>query len=150
MIYIDPPYNTGNDFVYNDDFAENTDKYLERSGQFDEDGNRLFQNTESNGRFHTNWLNMIYPRLKLAKDLLSDDGVIFISIDDNDQENLKKICNEVFGEINFVCDFIWKSKLGKVGTTSTISPTHVACRAKCKKMTGKTQKSHFKLPINDI
>ena len=132
MIYIDPPYNTGNDFVYNDDFAENAEEYLERSGQFDEDGNRLFQNMESNGRFHTDWLNMIYPRLKLAKDLLSDDGVIFISIDDNEQENLKKICNEVFGEINFVCDFIWKSKLGKVGTTSTISPTHeyILCYSK--------------------
>lgn len=84
MIYIDPPYNTGNDFVYNDDFAENTDDYLDRSGQFDEDGNRLFQNTESNGRFHTDWLNMIYPRLKIARNLLSDDGVIFISIDDSE------------------------------------------------------------------
>ena len=101
MIYIDPPYNTGNDFVYEDDFAENTDEYLANSGQFDDEGNRLVQNTESNGRFHTDWLNMIYPRLKLAKDLLSDDGVIFISIDDNEQENLKKICDEVFGEDNF-------------------------------------------------
>lgn len=101
MIYIDPPYNTGNDFVYEDDFAENTDEYLANSGQFDDEGNRLVQNTESNGRFHTDWLNMIYPRLKLAKDLLSDDGVIFISIDDNEQENLKKICDEVFGANNF-------------------------------------------------
>lgn len=105
MIYIDPPYNTGNDFVYNDDFAENTDEYLDRSGQFDEEGNRLFQNTESNGRFHTDWLNMIYPRLKLAKDLLSDDGVIFISIDDNEQENLKKVCNEIFGSGNVLACF---------------------------------------------
>jgi type III restriction-modification system methyltransferase len=102
MIYIDPPYNTGNDFVYNDDFAENTDDYLDRSGQFDEDGNRLFQNTESNGRFHTDWLNMIYPRLKIARNLLSDDGVIFISIDDNELENLRNICNEIFGECNFI------------------------------------------------
>lgn len=102
MIYIDPPYNTGNDFVYNDDFTEDTEDYLERSGQFDEDGSRLVQNTESNGRFHTDWLNMIYPRLKLAKDLLSDDGVIFISIDDNEQDNLKKICDEVFGESQFI------------------------------------------------
>ena len=102
MIYIDPPYNTGNDFVYNDDFAENTDDYLDRSGQFDEDGNQLFQNTESNGRFHTDWLNMIYPRLKIARNLLSDDGVIFISIDDNELENLRDICNEIFGECNFI------------------------------------------------
>lgn len=121
MIYIDPPYNTGNDFVYEDDFAEDSEQYLEGSGQYDEQGNRLSQNLESNGRFHTNWLNMIYPRLKVAKDLLSDDGVIFISIDDNEQANLKKICDEVFGERNFICNFVWKSKLGKVGTTSTIS-----------------------------
>lgn len=104
MIYIDPPYNTGNDFVYNDDFAENTDDYLDRSGQFDEDGNQLFQNTESNGRFHTDWLNMIYPRLKIARNLLSDDGVIFISIDDGECDNLRKVCNEVFGANNFVAD----------------------------------------------
>lgn len=103
MIYIDPPYNTGNDFVYNDDFAESTDDYLDRSGQFDDDGNRLFQNTERNGRFHTDWLNMIYPRLKIARNLLSDDGVIFISIDDNEQANLKEICDEVFGAENFSC-----------------------------------------------
>lgn len=102
MIYIDPPYNTGNDFVYNDDFAENTDDYLDHSGQFDEDGNRLVQNTESNGRFHTDWLNMIYPRLKLAKDLLSEDGIIFISIDDSELNNLKKICDEIYGEDNFI------------------------------------------------
>ncbi len=104
MIYIDPPYNTGNDFVYNDDFAENTDDYLDHSGQFDEDGNQLFQNTESNGRFHTDWLNMIYPRLKIARNLLSDDGVIFISIDDGECDNLRKVCNEVFGANNFVAD----------------------------------------------
>ncbi|WP_428770520.1 site-specific DNA-methyltransferase [Treponema sp. HNW] len=108
MIYIDPPYNTGKDFVYRDNFAQSADEYLENSGQFDEEGNRLFQNTESNGRFHSDWLNMIYPRLKLARDLLSDDGVIFISIDDNEVHNLKKICDEVFGEINFVASFIWE------------------------------------------
>lgn len=102
MIYIDPPYNTGNDFVYNDDFAESSEEYLANSGQFDEQGNRLVQNTESNGRFHTDWLNMIYPRLKVAKDLLSDDGVIFISIDDNEVENLKKVCCEIFGAMNFI------------------------------------------------
>lgn len=112
MIYIDPPYNTGSDFVYNDDFKQSTDEYLEDSGQFDEDGNRLEKNLESNGRFHTDWLNMIYPRLKLARNLLSDDGVIFISIDDNEQANLKKICDEIFGEINFLVDLKWANKEG--------------------------------------
>ena len=107
MIYIDPPYNTGSDFVYNDDFKQSTDEYLEDSGQFDEDGNRLEKNLESNGRFHTDWLNMIYPRLKLARNLLSDDGVIVISIDDNEDSNLKKCCNEIFGEKNLVNCFIW-------------------------------------------
>lgn len=108
MIYIDPPYNTGHDFVYNDDFKESADEYMENSGQLDEEGNRLFQNTESNGRFHTDWLNMLYPRLKIARDLLSDDGVIFISIDDNELANLKKICNEIYGESNFVANIVWK------------------------------------------
>lgn len=102
MIYIDPPYNTGNDFVYEDDFAQNADDYIANSGQYDEEGNRLVHNTESNGRFHTDWLNMMYPRLKLARDLLSDDGVIFISIDDNEIENLSKNCNEIYGENNFI------------------------------------------------
>ena len=101
MIYIDPPYNTGSDFVYEDDFAETTEEYLAHSGQFDAEGNRLVQNTESNGRFHTDWLNMIYPRLKLAKDLLSDDGVIFISIDDNELNNMRRLCDEIFGVSNF-------------------------------------------------
>ncbi|MBE6858879.1 MAG: site-specific DNA-methyltransferase [Ruminococcus sp.] len=113
MIYIDPPYNTGNDFVYNDDFAENTEDYLDRSGQFDEEGNRLVLNTESNGRFHTDWLNMIYPRLKLAKDLLSDDGVIFISIDDNEAANLIKVCSEIFGAECFVADIAWQRTYSK-------------------------------------
>lgn len=107
MIYIDPPYNTGNDFVYEDDFAQSTDEYLANSGQYDEDGNRMVQNTDSNGRFHTDWLNMMYTRLRIAKDLLADDGVIFISIDDNELENLKKLCDEVFGEQNFAAQFIW-------------------------------------------
>ena len=102
MIYIDPPYNTGNDFVYNDSFDMSAEEYSEISGEFDEENNRLVQNTESNGRFHTDWLNMLYPRLKVAKNLLSDDGVIFISIDDNEVENLKKICDEIFGEASFV------------------------------------------------
>ena len=107
MIYIDPPYNTGSDFVYADDFAQSTEEYLANSGQYDEEGNRLVKNMDTNGRFHTDWLNMIYPRLKLAKDLLSDDGVIFISIDDNELENLKKVCNEILGEQNFAVQFIW-------------------------------------------
>jgi adenine-specific DNA-methyltransferase len=102
MIYIDPPYNTGNDFVYEDDFAEDAGEFLSRDGQYDEDGNRMVKNLDSNGRFHTDWLNMMYPRLRVARDLLTEDGVIFISIDDNEVENLKKICNEVFGEVNFI------------------------------------------------
>lgn len=111
MIYIDPPYNTGNDFVYNDDFKEDTESFQSKSGMYDEDGNMLLQNfeknTESNGRFHTDWLNMMYPRLKIARNLLSDDGVIFISIDDNEQENLKKVCNEIFGAKNYLNDIAW-------------------------------------------
>ena len=107
MIYIDPPYNTGSDFVYEDDFAESADEYLATSGQFDTEGNRLVQNTESNGRFHTDWLNMIYPRIKIAKDLLTDDGIIFISIDDAEVENLRKICDEIFGEQNFVACLVY-------------------------------------------
>ena len=110
MIYIDPPYNTGNDFIYEDDFAQSTGEYMENSGQYDEEGNRMVSNTESNGRFHTDWLNMMYPRLKLAKDLLAEDGVIFISIDDNEVENLNKICNEVFGESNLVAQIPWQSR----------------------------------------
>ena len=113
MIYIDPPYNTGNDFVYEDDFAQSTEDYLENSGQFDENGNRLVQNTENNGRFHTDWLNMIYPRLKIARDLLTDDGVIFISIDDNEVENLLKCCGEIFGNSNFIAQIPWRKRTAK-------------------------------------
>lgn len=112
MIYIDPPYNTGNDFVYEDDFAQSSEEYLANSGQFDEQGNRMFTNAESNGRFHTDWLNMIYPRLKVARDLLTDDGVIFISIDDNEQGNIQKVCNEIFGENNFVGQLIHQRAKG--------------------------------------
>ena len=112
MIYIDPPYNTGNDFVYNDDFAQSKDDFEQSSGLFDEEGNQTIdpmqRNTESNGRFHTDWLNMIYPRLKVARDLLSDDGVIFISIDDNEVENLRKVCDEIFGENNFISQISWR------------------------------------------
>lgn len=109
MIYIDPPYNTGNDFVYEDDFARSMDEYRENSGQFDNDGNRLVKNMDSNGRFHTDWLNMIYPRLKLAKDLLTDDGVIFISIDDNEVDNLREISDEIFGGDNFMAHLVHKN-----------------------------------------
>jgi len=112
MIYIDPPYNTGNDFVYNDDFAQGKDDFEQSSGLFDEEGNQTIdpmqRNTESNGRFHTDWLNMIYPRLKVARDLLADDGVIFISIDDNEVENLRKVCDEIFGENNFISQISWR------------------------------------------
>lgn len=118
MIYIDPPYNTGNDFVYEDDFAQDAAGYIANSGQTDEEGNRLVANTESNGRFHTDWLNMIYPRLKLAKDLLSDDGVIFISIDDNEVENLKKVCDEIFNNGNFINLVTVKTKIGGVSGSS--------------------------------
>ena len=124
MIYIDPPYNTGNDFVYEDDFAQSTDEYLANSGQYDEDGNRMVQNTESNGRFHTDWLNMIYPRLKLSKDLLSDDGVIFISIDDNEVDNLRKICDEVFGSQNYVGTVIWERAFAPKNDAKYFSASH--------------------------
>ena len=110
MIYIDPPYNTGNDFVYEDDFAESASEYLANSGQFDEQGNRLVTNTESNGRFHTDWLNMIYPRLKVARDLLTEDGVIFISIGDDEGANLQKVGDEIFGEKNFIADICHKHR----------------------------------------
>ena len=123
MIYIDPPYNTGNDFIYNDDFAMESGEWRTESGDFDEQGNRLVKNLESNGRFHTDWLNMLYPRLRLARDLLTDDGVIFISIDDNEQANLKKICDEIFGESNFIACLVWEKK--KKGSFLSNSITNV-------------------------
>ena len=137
MIYIDPPYNTGHDFVYEDDFAQSTDEYLANSGQFDEDGNRMAQNTESNGRFHTDWLNMIYPRLKIAKDLLSDEGVIFISIDDNEQENLKKCCDEVLGAQNFIAQIVWEKVHTRKNSAINFSSSHeyILCYAKHKRNT---------------
>lgn len=124
MIYIDPPYNTGNDFVYEDDFAESAAEYLANSGQFDEQGNRLVTNTESNGRFHTDWLNMIYPRLKVARDFLTEDGVIFISIDDHEVENLKKICNEIFGEQNFIAQLVWERAFAPKNDAKFVSNSH--------------------------
>ena len=125
MIYIDPPYNTGNDFVYNDDFKASEQNFKEANSYYDEDGNVIADaNTTSNGRFHTDWLNMMYPRLKLAKNLLSDDGVIFISIDDNEVENLRKICDEIFGINNFISQMVWKNKYGAGGGTSKIANIH--------------------------
>ena len=159
MIYIDPPYNTGNDFVYNDDFKQTTEEYLEDSGQFDEEGNRLEKNLESNGRFHTDWLNMIYPRLKLARNLLSDDGVIFISIDDNEQENLKKVCDEIFGEINFIAQIIWERAYAPVNLKKHFSESHdyIICYAKNIEITAsnglnrtKNADDRYKNPDNDI
>lgn len=122
MIYIDPPYNTGNDFVYEDDFAISMSEYLANSGQYDEVGNQLVQNTESNGRFHTDWLNMLYPRLKIAKNLLTDDGAIFISIDENEVNTLKNICDEIFGRSNFVAELIWAA--GRKNDSKYISVSH--------------------------
>lgn len=130
MIYIDPPYNTGNDFVYEDNFAQSTEEYLENSGQFDDEGNRLVKNLDSNGRFHTDWLNMIYPRLKIAKDLLSDDGVIFISIDDNEDCSLIKICNEIFGLENFIGQIIWQSTQKNDPRFIAINHEYVICYTK--------------------
>lgn len=132
MIYIDPPYNTGNDFIYEDDFSQDAEAYLGNSGQFDEEGNRLVQNTESNGRFHTDWLNMIYPRLRLAKDLLSNDGVIFISIDDGEAANLIKLCNDVMGETNLVADLIWQKKFSRSNDATYFSTMHDHILCYCK------------------
>ena len=123
LIYIDPPYNTGHDFVYSDNFAQSVEEYISNSGQIDEEGNRLFSNTDSNGRFHTDWLNMLYPRLRVAKDLLANDGVIFISIDTNEQQNLRKICDDVFGEKCFITDFIWNSRKS-VSNDAIVSLNH--------------------------
>lgn len=133
MIYIDPPYNTGNDFVYEDDFAQSSEEYLANSGQFDEQGNRMFTNAESNGRFHTDWLNMIYPRLKVARDLLTDDGAIFISIGDDEGDNLQKVCDEIFGEKNFIADICHKHR-ASVSNDRIISENHNHLLFYCKKV----------------
>ena len=136
MIYIDPPYNTGNDFLYNDDFAQGKEDFEQSSGLFDEEGNQTIdpmqRNTESNGRFHTDWLNMIYPRLKVARDLLSEDGVIFISIDDNEVKNLKNIVDEVFGERNFLAQVVWERAYSPINLMKHFSPSHdyILCYAK--------------------
>ena len=160
MIYIDPPYNTGNDFVYNDDFAQSRDEFEETSGLFDEEGNQTIdpmqRNTESNGRFHTDWLNMIYPRLKVARDLLSNDGAIFISIDDNEVANLKKICNEIFGESNFIAQCVRKRRDSQANLSKNISPIHeyVIIYAKkngdiLNKVSANIDESAYRNPDND-
>lgn len=124
MIYIDPPYNTGNDFIYADDFKMESEEWKVESGEWSEEGDRLFKNTDSNGRFHSDWCSMIYSRLLLARNLLTDDGVIFISIDDNEQENLKKLCDEVFGRTNFIANLIWKSKSGGANDSRFFAVDH--------------------------
>ena len=128
MIYIDPPYNTGNDFVYEDDFSENAEEFKDKSGMFDENGNMILDkysvNSESNGRFHTDWLNMMYPRLKVARELLTEDGVIFISIDDNEVENLRKVCDELFGERNFIAQLVWERAYSPKNDARFISNSH--------------------------
>lgn len=124
MIYIDPPYNTGNDFVYDDDYSEEFEEYMDNSGQYDEVGNRLIKNMDSNGRFHTDWLNMLYPRIKIARNLLKDSGVMFISIDDHEQENLKKICDEIFGAKNFVAQLVWERAYSPKNDAKYISNSH--------------------------
>ena len=158
MIYIDPPYNTGNDFVFYDDFAESAREYLANSGQYDDQGNRLVTNTESNGRYHTDWLNMMYPRLKAARDLLTDDGVIFISIDDNEVENLRKVCDEVFGEQNFISTFVWEKHKAPKNDNKYVTHNHeyIFCYAKymqnvyLKKYERSSENlSSFKNPDND-
>lgn len=130
MIYIDPPYNTGKDFIYPDNYYQDKDEYIENSGQIDDEGSKLVPNLETNGRFHTDWLNMMYPRLMLARDLLSEDGVIFISIDDNEQENLKKICNEIFGENNFIAQLIWDLGTGTTAGQFTRAHEYILCFTK--------------------
>lgn len=124
MIYIDPPYNTGNDFIYKDDFAQNIGDYDEESGAIDEDGNRMFKNTDSNGRFHSDWCSMIYPRLLLARNILSDDGVIFISIDDYEDRNMKNICDEIFGEKNFIAQLVWERAYSPKNDAKYVSVSH--------------------------
>ncbi|HHW45117.1 MAG TPA: site-specific DNA-methyltransferase [Desulfotomaculum sp.] len=144
-IYIDPPYNTGKDFIYKDNFKQSREEYLAESGQVDGDGNRLFQNTESNGRFHSDWLSMMYPRLKLARNLLREDGVIFISIDDNEVANLRKLCDVVFGENNFVANTIWEKKFSPQNDAKWFSDNHdhILIYAKTKEVW-----RPFKLPRN--
>lgn len=159
MIYIDPPYNTGNDFIYKDDFKDNIKNYKAITGQLDEEGKNITNNPETSGRYHTDWLNMMYPRLKLAKNLLRDDGVIFISIDDNEVDNLKKICNEIFGEENFVAEIVWEKMYTTKNDSSLLSNSHeyILLYARCItneiiKLLPRTQEmdSRYTNPDNDI
>lgn len=150
MIYIDPPYNTGNDFIYRDDFKQTQQEYDEQVGLFDEDENRLFKNTETNGRFHSDWCSMMYSRLMLAKNFLSDDGVIFISIDDNEQANLKKICDEVFGESNFIAQCVRKRRDSQANLSKNISPVHEYILIYCKKFGNILNKIEAQIDINDF
>ena len=124
LIYIDPPYNTGNDFIYEDDFAEDNEAYLLRSNQKDESGNRMVANTEANGRFHSDWLSMLYPRLRLAKNLMSEEGAIFVSIADQEVHNLRFIMNEVFGAENFVATIIWQKVFSPKNSARHFSEDH--------------------------
>lgn len=158
MIYIDPPYNTGKDFVYPDNYKDNMQNYLEITGQVDREGNKIGTNSEASGRYHTNWLNMIYPRLKLARNLLEEQGVIFISIDDREMENLKKICNEIFGEENFVACVIWERAYSPVNLKKHFSESHdfILCYAKnidmleCNGLERSSEaNSRYKNPDND-
>lgn len=152
MIYIDPPYNTGKDFVYKDNFFMSKEDYLEMSGQVDENGNKYFPNTETNGRFHTDWLNMMYPRLKMARDFLSNDGVIFISIDDNELDNLTKICNEIFGENNFIANIIRNTNSSK-NQSLFVSVSHEYCMVYAKNITilkNKHEENKWQVPKNNI
>ena len=155
MIYIDPPYNTGNDFVYNDEFGMRSEEWGTTSGNYDEDGNqivgKLELNTESNGRFHTDWLNMIYPRLKLAKDLLAEDGSVFVSIDDNERDNLEKICSEIFGADNYVATFPWRKRTAKSDVPFGVSQDYewIVCFAKSNKFFARvngTERKYFETP----
>lgn len=156
MIYIDPPYNTGKDFVYKDNFKDNIKNYMEQTGQVDSDGNRLSTNSDTNGRYHSDWLSMMYPRLKLARNLLKDDGVIFISIDDNEVANLRKLCDEIFGEDNFVADSIWRSTDNSNNDAKQFSSdyNHTLIYSKNPawqpvKISDPAKQTHFKNPDND-
>lgn len=156
MIYIDPPYNTGKDFVYKDNFAKSGEEELFESGQKDEYNQRLVANPETSGRYHSDWLSMMYPRLKLARNLLTDDGVIFISIDDNEVHNLRKICDEIFGEINFIAQTVRKRRDSQANLSKNISPIHeyVIIYKKggeevLKKVPGNIDESEYKNPDND-
>lgn len=154
MIYIDPPYNTGNDFVYKDDFKDSVQNYLATTGQLDNEGKKIATNSSSAGRYHTNWLNMMYPRLKLARNLLRDDGVIFISIDDNEAANLKKLCDEVFGEENFIAQLIWRRRVSSGMSEQNVSIDHeyVLCyqRSAISEFMGKKKSfNEYKNPDND-